>query len=278
MGSLGNIDRYSPEQIRRLIEKLRGFLPEDPLGTVEDLETYEVRRYGVPYVVNIFWERLGISEFISSRLSDRQVAVDVDPCTRGMVLNRLMAPRSKLAVSRWASRTYLPGLDGGMLPSVHEYYRAMDYLLSMKEDLEAHPYHRLTDLLSLQLSMVFYDLTSSYLEGGTCPLARFGYSRDRRPDRKQIVLGLLVTKEGLPIAHEVYQGNITDKQTLPDIARLKERVGVRECIFVGDQGVMTRKNLKRLEKAGFRYILGYHKRKRVVCDLLLARYSDPGEY
>jgi len=278
VGTLGNIDRYSPEQIRNLIEKLQGFLSEGPLGTVKDLETHEVREYGVPYVVSILWERLGLSDFISSRLSDRQVAINVDLCTRVMVLNRLMAPRSKLGVSRWAERIYLPDLDG-TLPDVHQYYRAMDYLLSVKNELELHLYHRLTDLLSLQLSMVFYDLTSSYFEGGGCPLARYGYSRDRRPDRKQILLGLLVTEEGLPIAHEVYEGSTTDRETLPDaIARLKERFQVKECIFVGDRGVMTRDNLEALQAAGFRYILGYHKRNRLVSDLLLDRYRDLGSY
>ena len=278
VGTLGNIDRYSPEEIMRIIDKLRGFLSEDPLGTVDDLSTYEVRKYGVPYVVNIFWERLGLSEFISSRLSDRQVAIDVDLCARVMVLNRLMAPRSKLAVSKWARRIYLPGVDGAA-PDVHQYYRAMDYLLSMKEELEVHLYHRLTDLLTLDLSMVFYDLTSSYFEGGACPLARYGYSRDQRPDRKQILLGLLVTKEGIPIAHEVYEGNTTDRETLPDaVNRLRERFCVRECIFVGDRGVMTRDNLEALDGAGFCYILGYQKRNRVVSDLLLEGYRDLSSY
>nr|WP_258359897.1 hypothetical protein [Moorella sulfitireducens] len=82
VGNLGNIDLYSQEEIRRLIDKLREFLHNDPYGTTQDLTTYGDKYYGIPYVVNVFWNRLGLTEFINSLLKDRQVEVDVALCTK----------------------------------------------------------------------------------------------------------------------------------------------------------------------------------------------------
>jgi transposase len=108
-------------------------------------------------------------------------------------------------------------------------------LAGSKEEIENSLFNRLCDLFSLKLNLIFYDLTSTYFEGSSCPLAEFGYSRDRRPDKKQIVLGLLVTDEGLPIAHQIYPGNISDKSTLKEtIDTLKKRFQIKQCIFVGD--------------------------------------------
>jgi len=279
VGNLGNIDLYSQEEIRRLIDKLREFLHDDPYGTTQDLTTYGDKHYGIPYVVNVFWDRLGLTEFINSLLKDRQVEVDVALCTKILVLNRLIAPKSKLGVARWVHRLYLEELEGRPLPDVHHFYRAMDYLEEMKDALERHLYLQLTDLLSLKLTLVFYDLTSSYFEGTHCPLSKHGYSREHRPDRPQINIGLLVTPEGIPIAHQVFEGNVADKTTVPDAIKvLSERFEVGECVFVGDRGMITQDNLRALKEAGFRYIVGFHKRGREVSDQLLEEYQDLSQY
>lgn len=94
-------------------------------------------------------------------------------------------------------------------------------------------------------------MTSSYFEGTKCDLAEYGYSRDQRPDRKQIAIGLLVTPNGIPIAHDVYAGNVPDKSTVKDaLARLQQTYDVKECVFVGDRGMITDKNLEALTAAG----------------------------
>ncbi|NSW83678.1 MAG: IS1634 family transposase [Syntrophothermus sp.] len=279
VGHVGNIDRYSEEEIKRLINKLREFLHDDPYGTAEDITTYGTKHYGIPYVVNFFWDQFGLTEFIRSSLKDRQLEFDVALCTKIMVLNRLIAPQSKLALTRWIPDLYLEELEGTPQPELHHFYRTLDCLVEIKDALEKYLYHQLTDLLSLRLTLVFYDLTSSYFEGTHCPLAAYGYSRDKRPDRLQINLGLLVTPEGIPIAHEVFPGNVADKSTVAKtIAVLKERFNIGECVFVGDRGMVSNDNLLALREAEFRYILGFHKRGRLVSDELLAKHQDLALY
>lgn len=278
VGNLGNIDRYSQEEIRRVIEKLREFLHDEPLGTVHDINTHGVKHFGIPYVVNIFWNRLGLTEVIQSSLKDRHVEIDVALCVKIMVLCRLIKPRSKLGMIRWLKQLYLPELEDNV-PEPHHFYRAMDYLIEMKDQLEKHLYLRLTDLLSLKLTLVFYDMTSSYFEGAKCDLADYGYSRDHRPDRKQIAIGLLVTPNGIPIAHDVYAGNTPDKSTVKEaLARLQQTYNVKECVFVGDRGMITDKNLAALKDAGYKYILGFNKRGREVAQELLEEHQNLSTY
>ncbi len=279
IGNLGNIDQYSQQEILSLINKLREFLHDNETGTIHDIVKYGDKAFGIPYVVNFFWHELGLPEFFKRALKDRQVEIDVELCAKLLVIHRLSAPGSKLAASEWFKDVFLPELDGQEAPDIHQLYRSLDYLLDMKESLEQHLYNKLTDLFSLKLSLVFYDLTSSYFEGARCNLGRYGYSRDHRPDRLQINIGLLVTPEGLPLAHRVYPGNITDKTTVADSLKvLKESFNVEECIFVGDRGMITADNLLAINEAGFRYILGYHKRGRDVSDRLLDRYQNLDDY
>jgi len=278
VGNLGNIDRYSDEELRRLIAKLRSFLKNPGFGTLDDLETGESKQFGIPYAVGILWERLGLDRAIAVALRDKELAVDVSLCVKAMVVARLCDPQSKRATHEWLDRLYLPELEGGV-PPLHHFYRALDHLVEAKEDLERHIYHRLTDLLSLRLNLVFYDVTSSYFEGTRCALGRYGYSRDQRPDCRQITVGLLVTPEGLPIAHDVFPGNTLDGETVDGVLQtLRQRFEIAHVIFVGDRGMVSRETLKRLAEAGYSYVIGYHKRGRVLSDALLAEHQDLSTY
>ena len=118
-----------------------------------------------------------------------------------------------------------------------------------------------------------------YVSGHQCPIAEYGYSRTHRPDLEQVELGLLVTPEGLPITHEVFAGNTPDKKTVKEILeRLKEEFSVEQCVFVGDRGMVTHKNTVLLAELNYPYIVGYHKRGRVVSDALLEQYNDVSGY
>lgn len=278
VGNLGNIDRYSDEEILRIINKLRSFLRDPNVGTLDDLETGESKQFGIPYAVRILWERLGLGRAIGKALASREVEVDVALCVQAMVISRLVDPQSKRATHEWLPRLYVPELEQG-IPPLHHFYRALDYLVEVKEPLEDHIYGRLTDLLSLKLNLVFYDVTSTYFEGHECPLAKHGYSRDQRPDRPQITIGLLVTPEGLPIAHDVFTGNTVDKETVAGILdKLRQRFNIGHCVFVGDRGMVSQETLRLLEEAGYSYVIGYHKRGRVLSETLLAEHTDLAAY
>jgi transposase len=185
-----------------------------------------------------------------------------------LVSGRVISPSSKLALAQSLSEearhsTLNEELGLGMLgggidsegrpkSAAGELYEAMDWLLERQPKIEAA-------LAKKHLSegcTVLYDLSSSYFEGNTCPLARFGYSRDHRPDRMQINYGLLCNDEGIPVAIEVVEGNTGDPETIPaQVERLKARFGLARVVVVGDRGMVTTTQIEgAIEPGGFGWI------------------------
>lgn len=254
IASLGNIDDYSEKEIEQIILKLDSLLQNRVLGSLNDLDP----KAGIPYVVQFLWDQFGLTKAIRNALKDREVTFDVSGYIQAMVINRLIDPSSKMHLFDTIEDIYLPDVSPNW--QLQHFYRALDYLMDIKPQLERFLYHRLTDLFNLQLSLVLYDLTSTHVTGHHCPIAKHGHSRTHRPDLEQVELGLLVTPEGLPITHEVFSGETPDKNTVPKILkRLKEEFAVKQCVFVGDRGMVTDKNLTVLSQAGYPYIVGYHK-------------------
>src|SRR5262249_33695769 len=155
-------------------------------------------------------------------------SVDLEEAVFRMVTNRLCEPTSKLGLVDWVDEHdhRHRGWQGqGEWPSAkgeldyHHYLRAMDCLHPHPQQIEDRLFTNVTDLLNLPLRLVFYDLTSTYFEGdGLCELAEYGYSRDHRGDRAQVVVGLAVTQDGLPITHRVFPGSTVDVTTLEPMA------------------------------------------------------------
>src|SRR6516225_3070693 len=162
-----------------------------------------------------------------------------------MMVDRLIAPRSKLgfvrAVDEETAATSLGEVLGLGRVKDHEAYEALDWLLEHQVRIENGLARRhLKDGV-----LVLYDVSSSYFEGRRCPLAQFGYSRDHRRDRPQIVYGLLCTQEGLPIAIEVFAGNTADPATLrSQVEKVRSRFGIKRVALVGDRGMITQARLQ----------------------------------
>jgi hypothetical protein len=162
-----------------------------------------------------------------------------------MIVDRLVTPRSKLgfvrAVDAETACTSLGSVLGLGAVAQGEAYAALDWLLGQQARIERGLARRhLRDG-----TLVLYDVSSSYLEGRKCPLARFGYSRDHRPDRPQIVYGVLCTRAGLPVAVEVFDGNTADPTTLADqVSKLKQRFALQRVVLVGDRGMITSARLR----------------------------------
>jgi len=156
-------------------------------------------------------------------------------------LNRLSDPLSKLALVDWQGQVEWPSGAGDL--DHNHYLRSTDRLLPKREQIENAVFQRVSELFSLPLSLVVYDMTSVYFEGdGVSPLAEYGCSRDHREDRSQVVVGLAVTQEGLPITHRVYPGNTGDPLTfLPMVRELQERFGRPEVVIVADPGHAQRR-------------------------------------
>lgn len=235
------------------------------------------KEFGPAFIFRKIWEKLNLKGFLQRALEDTNIVSHLDEAIFAMVLNRLMAPSSKYGLFRqWVQTVYAQGLSELQL---HHYYRALDFLTEQKESMEQHLFGQLTDLLNLEVDLVFYDTTSSYFEGdGPEDLAEYGYSKDHRGDRKQVVIGLLMTKQGIPVAHQVFPGNLHDTKTFSVVIQdLKSRFQVDKVILVGDRGMVSETNLEEIRKLDMEYIVGVKLRKSKKAQQLLSirgRYTQ----
>src|SRR6516162_5926886 len=188
--------------------------------------------------------KIGLDRLILSTTRDAEARRYCDLVV-AMMVDRLIAPRSKLgfvrAVDEETATTSLGEVLGLGKVKDREAYEALDWLLERQVRIENGLARRhLEDGV-----LVLYDVSSSYFEGRHCPLAQYGHSRDHRSDRLQIVYGLLCTREGLPIAVEVFEGNTADPRTLKaQIDKLKSRFGIKRMVLVGDRGMITAARLR----------------------------------
>jgi len=210
------------------------------------------------------------------RLLDRQRSRERELCL-AMIVQRVIGPGSKLAMSRAFSQSTLAEELSVADADEDELYRAMDWLLGRQERIERA-------LARRQLgegTLVLYDVSSSYFEGRCCPLAQLGYSRDRRPGTLQIVYGLLCAPNGCPVAVEVFEGALHDDKTLPaQLEKLRVRFKLKSVIVVSDRGMVTKANLERLresEGAAWVTALKAPQVKKLVKDgaLQLSLFDEP---
>ena len=181
-----------------------------------------------------------------------------------LIIARLLEPSSELFIAeQWYGKTALPDLLGVPDQRIDDnrLYRALDQLLPHKEALEVHLKNRLGELFHLEYDLLLYDVTSTYFEGAAnFPLAQRGYSRDQRSDCKQVCIGMVVSRCGIPIGYEVFAGNTADVTTVEDIVeKMEHRYGKSNRIWVMDRGMVSEANIEFLREGGRRYILGTPK-------------------
>lgn len=261
--TFGRKDRLDLSQIKRLVDQLIRYLDtEERPQLLSGLEITRTWELGGTYLLDGIWRELGLDRFFGEALQKRRFDKPVERALFALVVQRALAPASKLAGSRWAGgRAWIPGLEeGGDELSVQHLYRAMDFLHEAMPELQEHLYFQVTDLLNADVSVLFYDTTtvSFYLEepdreGG---LRQRGHSKKKRPDLPQIVVALAINREGLPVRHWVFPGNRTDVSTVEEVVR--DLVGLRpnRFLFVGDRGLVSRRNIDWLESRRLSYLLG----------------------
>jgi len=224
------------------------------------IEVYNVKEYGVTYTTNKLFEKYKLDEILKRALLNNKVKFDIYGIIKALIINRLIKPSSELSAFDWICEDYSEDLD----IYGHQIYRALDYLIPKKDIIEKEIFQSLNGALKLNLDFAHYDLTSTYFEGNKCSIAFYGYSRDHRKDRKQIVIGLVMI-DGIPIFHEVYKGNTVDKSTLEGmIKNVKEKFGLKEIAIVADRGIITEDNLNLLENQEYQYILGVQRRNNKI--------------
>jgi len=242
--------RCSPEEI----------VAEDPNWRVEDAWPY-----GDLFALERLWERLGLAEIVRNQAKRRKVRFDVERALFAMVANRALAPCSKLYCwEQWmAEDVRISGTEGLELQHL---YRAMDFLAENKEELEEAIFYRISDLLNLEVDLIFYDTTSVHFEiddedagapgSEASPGQRKrGYAKNGRGDAPQVVVGLAVTRDGLPVRHWVFPGNTVDVSTVSQVKADLKGWNLGRCVFVGDAGMVSASNLRTLSLGGGKYIV-----------------------
>ena len=234
--TLGNLSHLPDELIDIIRRSLQGesFVP---LG--EAFEIAQSRPHGHVQAVTVAMQRLGLESLISSTASrERELVL-------AMIASRILAPTTKLATTRWWHTTTLAEDFCVADASEDDLYAAMDWLLGRQDRIQK----KLAGRHLKDGGLVLYDLSSSYFEGLTCPLAKRGYSRDGKPGSLQVNYGLLTDARGCPVAVSVHDGNTADSNTfMPAVHKLREDFGIQHMVMVGDRGMVSQKAIDEMRE------------------------------
>ena len=233
------------------------------------------RRFGDVYLALALWRGIGLEELCERLLPVGEERVAWAKTAAVLVAARLCEPSSELHIAEdWYRRTALCDLLqlGDEEITKDRLYRGLDHLLAHKAALEAHLSQRCGELFAVENEVLLYDVTSTYFEGQAeaNPQAQRGYSRDHRPDCKQVLIALVVTFDGFPLGYEVFAGNTHDARTLQTIvATMEARHGMLGRVWITDRGMASADNLAWLRQTGRRYIIGAPKSelKKFGCEL-----------
>jgi transposase len=236
---------------------------------LDSLQLSRPRTWGACWLANQLWSDLQLDTFFAARLGRSREGTDWEKVLRVLTLYRLLSPGSEWRLHRhWFGTTALADLLGVDARHAQDdtLYRGLDGLLAHKDELFAHLRGRWSDLFGAKFDVLLYDLTSTYFEcdvpeAQTDP-RRFGYSRDKRSDCVQVIVALVVTPEGLPLAYEMFPGNTADKTTLRDmLALIQKRHGQADRIWVLDRGIPTEAVLEELRQKDSKvsYLVGTPK-------------------
>ena len=276
VGYLGDLDNEREDLYRGMVKRLEGksngqydIFKSVQTGAIsivpERIRVEKVRDFGDAWVGVGLWKLLELDRFFSGQIEEGKEDIPWETVISFLAVSRFCESMSKLSVAeRYADQSALADILGIDPFKVNKdrLYRAMDILLSCKEALGGHLKRRYGELFELDYELFLYDMTSTYFEG-QCPQnpqAKRGYSRDSRPDCKQVTLALVVTKEGFPLFFEVFDGNRRDVTTVEDIVEHVEALyGRASRVWVMDRGMVSDDNLQWLRERGTFYIVGTPK-------------------
>ena len=297
-----NFGREEPatrETLERLVASVARHLEPGKARAIaaEGLEFAESRPLGGTHVLDALWEQLGIGPAMRDLLKGRRLDPGAERVLFALVANRALAPSSKLAAARWASEEVLiPGLDA---TSDDACYRAMDWLLQIQGQLEKQVFDRASELLGLEVDLLFFDTTSTYFvtEEADAPVARdqqgspvpegaagareagfrtWGKSKDHRDDLPQIVIGMAVTRDGIPLRVWCWPGNTADSALIRQVKDDMRHWSLSRVVWVADRGFTSAENRRYLRKGGNHYIIG--ERLRSGSAEAAAALSRQGRY
>lgn len=287
---LGREDELDVEGLRRLARSIRRYTDPgaEEGGRIEPTEGLEVvgsRPLGGAWLLDALWRRLGVAEALRGVVGARRFATDVERVLFALVCNRALAPCSKLAAAEWASHDVaIPGLES--MDDDHA-YRALDLLVEADAEAKVQEavFFCCADLLNLEVDLLFFDTTSTYFEAEPdsdgedaeqAPFRALGHSKDHRPDLPQVVIGLAVTREGIPVRVWVWPGNTNDQTVIEQVKDDLRGWRLGRCVWVVDRGFSSDENLRYLTRGGGHWIAG--ERMRDGSADAQAALARPGRY
>ncbi len=268
--NFGRADKVDREALSRLVSSISRFLtPEQAVSAAAgvEVEVIDSRRLGSAWTLDRVWERLGIGAAIRRVAEGRRL--DGETTERvifALVANRALEPLSKLAATRWVTeRVWVPGLGE---VSDDACYRAMDWLLEVQGELAEQVYWATADLLNLEVDLLFFDTTSTYFQTeqadppaaedpeATVGFRAYGNSKDHRGDLPQVVIGMAVTRTGIPIRVWCWPGNSGDSALIRQVKDDLRAWKLSRVVWVADRGFSSAENRRYLQRAGGHYIIG----------------------
>jgi len=291
--NFGRADGLDEQALRRLAASILRVLPdssEPAAGSPghDDIDQRGSRPYGAVHALRSIWQELGIDKVIDSQLRSKRRKQPLELALFAMVANRCLEPYSKLhCFEHWLRRkVFVPGADKLTLQHL---YLAMDLLEQHKTEVEKAVYFSTADLMNADVDLIFYDTTSLHFEideedeevldrfeRDYKPLRKRGHSKNGRDDAPQIVVGLAVTRDGLPVRSWVMPGNTSDVTTVEMVKKDLKGWKLGRCVFVGDAGMNSEENRRKLALGHGKYILATKMRGGdEVTDQVLTR---PGRY
>jgi len=262
IANLGRLDVIKNTSIAdMLVEQLSAYAKQTRLMDVAKTRCDYSKEYGIVLVLRRLWETTGLDSLFRQYLKKYKYKADLAECILSMVISRLISPQSEYSTSSWIDQVYEPKWENIKL---QHYYRALDFLERHKQDFEKDLFLKTTDLFNQQLDLIMFDTTSVkyWGEGEYADILQYGYSKEKRSDLKQLIIGILMTKEGLPVGCEIFPGNTSDlKSFIAVVEKLKQHYSIGKLIWVADRGMVSQYNLDKLNELKQNYILGVRMRQ-----------------
>jgi len=262
IANLGRVDILrDTDMADLLLEKLVLYTKQKHLMDIATTQCDYSKEYGVILILRRVWEDSGLEALFKKYLSKYKYKISLSESIFAMVVSRIIRPISEYKTFNWIEDVYEPRWDG---ISLQHLYRGLDFIARHKDDFEKEIFSMVTDLFSQELDLVMFDTTSIryWGEGEEAAILKRGYSKEKRGDLKQVIIGILMTKQGVPVGCEIFPGNTSDlKSFVQVVEKVKRRYKIHKIIWVADRGMVSKDNIRMLNELEQEYILGVRMRQ-----------------